>query len=115
MPGPLRGAVLGAAVYEGLASDLEDAERRAAAGEFEFGPCHGRDAVGPMAGVVSPSMPMCIIENAPHGNRAVCTFNEGLGRVLRYGANGPDVLDRLAWIRDVLARVFAGALARLGE
>jgi hypothetical protein len=115
MSGPLRGAVLGAAVYEGLASDLADAERRAAAGEFEFGPCHERGAVGPMAGVVSPSMPMCVIENATHGNRAFCTFNEGLGKVLRYGANGPDVLDRLAWIRDVLARVFARALARLGE
>jgi hypothetical protein len=115
MSGPLRGAVLGAAVYEGLATDLEDAERRAAAGEFEFGPCHERGAVGPMAGVVSPSMPMCIIENATHGNRAFCTFNEGLGKVLRYGANGPDVLERLAWIRDVLARVFARALHDLGE
>jgi hypothetical protein len=115
MSGPLRGAVIGAAVYEGLAESLEDAERRAAAGEFEFGPCHERGAVGPMAGVVSASMPMCVIENATHGNRAFCTFNEGLGRVLRYGANGDDVLDRLRWIRDVLARVFARALEQLDE
>jgi hypothetical protein len=110
MSGPLRGAVIGAAVYEGLATDREDAERRAAAGELEFGPCHERGAVGPMAGVVSPSMPMCVIENATHGNRAFCTFNEGLGKVLRYGANDDTVLERLAWIRDVLARVFAKAL-----
>jgi hypothetical protein len=68
-----------------------------------------------MAGVVSASMPMCVIENATHGNRAFCTFNEGLGKVLRYGANDATVLERLAWIRDVLARVFAGALNRLGE
>jgi hypothetical protein len=115
MSGPLRGAVVGAAVHEGLAADREDAARRAAAGEFEFGPCHERGAVGPMAGVVSASMPMCVVENAAHGNRAFCTFNEGLGRVLRYGANDDEVLARLAWIRDVLARVFAGALARLGE
>jgi Protein of unknown function (DUF1116) len=115
MSGPLRGAVIGAAVYEGLASDREDAARRAAAGEFEFGPCHERGAVGPMAGVVSPSMPMCVIENTTHGNRAFCTFNEGLGKVLRYGANDDGVLARLAWIRDVLARVFARALERLGE
>jgi hypothetical protein len=115
MSGPLRGAVIGAAVYEGLAENLEDAERRAAAGEFEFGPCHERGAVGPMAGVVSASMPMCVIENATHGNRAFCTFNEGLGKVLRYGANDEEVLDRLRWIRDVLARVFARALERLGE
>ena len=64
-----------------------------------------------MAGVVSASMPMCVVENGAHGNRAFCTFNEGLGKVLRYGANDASVLDRLAWIRDVLARVFAGALA----
>jgi hypothetical protein len=110
MSGPLRGAVLGAAVYEGLAGDLAEAERMAAGGAFEFGPCHERGAVGPMAGVVSASMPMCIVENAAHGNRAFCTFNEGLGKVLRYGANDASVLERLAWIRDVLARVFAGAL-----
>ena len=115
MSGPLRGAVLGAAVYEGLAPDLAEAERLAAAGAFDFGPCHERGAVGPMAGVVSASMPMCIVENAAHGNRAFCTFNEGLGKVLRYGANDAEVLDRLAWIRDVLARVFARALERLGE
>jgi len=113
MSGPLRGAVIGAAVYEGLATDRDDAGRRAAAGEFEFGPCHERGAVGPMAGVVSPSMPMCVIENTTHGNRAFCTFNEGLGKVLRYGANDDTVLERLAWIRDVLARVFAKALDRL--
>jgi hypothetical protein len=110
MSGPLRGAIVGAALYEGLASDRDDAARRAAAGEYEFGPCHERGAVGPMAGVVSASMPMVVVENATHGNRAFCTFNEGLGKVLRYGANDAEVLDRLAWMRDVLARVFARAL-----
>ena len=115
MSGPLRGAVIGAAVHEGLAGDLEEAERLAASGAFEFGPCHERGAVGPMAGVVSASMPMCVVENGAHGNRAFCTFNEGLGKVLRYGANDREVLERLAWIRDVLARVFARALQRLGE
>jgi len=68
-----------------------------------------------MAGVVSASMPMYVVENATHGNRAFCTFNEGLGKVLRYGANDDEVLERLAWMRDVLARVFARALDRLGE
>jgi hypothetical protein len=115
MSGPLRGAVVGAAVYEGLAEDREDAARQAATGSFEFGPCHERGAVGPMAGVVSASMPMVVIENSAHANRAFCTFNEGLGKVLRYGANDDQVLERLAWIRDVLARVFLRALRRLGE
>jgi Protein of unknown function (DUF1116) len=111
MSGPLRGAIAGAAVYEGLAGDAADAGRRAAGGDFELAPCHERGAVGPMAGVVSASMPMVIVENATHGNRAFCTFNEGLGKVLRYGANDAEVLTRLAWMRDVLARVFARALS----
>jgi hypothetical protein len=115
MSGPLRGAIAGAAVHEGLAVDIVEAGRRAAAGEFEFVPCHERGAVGPMAGVVGASMPMLIVENAetPH-NRAYCTFNEGLGRVLRYGANDAEVLKRLEWMRVVLAPVFAAALAALG-
>ena len=66
-----------------------------------------------MAGVVSASMPMWVVENATHGNRAFCTLNEGLGRVLRYGANDDEVLTRLRWIRDVLAPVTADALRRL--
>jgi hypothetical protein len=115
MSGPLRGAVIGAAVYEGLAETREEAERMAARGDLEFGPCHERGAVGPMAGVVSASMPMLVVENPAHGNRAFCTFNEGLGKVLRYGANDDEVLERLAWIRDVLAPVFARALDCLGE
>jgi hypothetical protein len=114
MSGPLRGAIAGAAVHEGLAADIVEAGRRAAAGEFEFVPCHERGAVGPMAGVVGASMPMLIVENSesPH-NRAYCTFNEGLGRVLRYGANDAEVLTRLEWMRVVLAPVFAAALAAL--
>jgi Protein of unknown function (DUF1116) len=115
MSGPLRGAIVGAALHEGLAADREDAARKAASGAFEFGPCHERGAVGPMAGVVSASMPMVVVENATHGNRAFCTFNEGLGKVLRYGANDDEVLARLSWIRDTLARVFRRALEARDE
>jgi hypothetical protein len=113
MAGPLRGAIAGAAVYEGLADSPEDAARRAHDGEFTFEPCHQRSAVGPMAGVVSPSMPVWIVENETRGNRAYCTFNEGLGRVLRYGAFDAEVIDRLRWIERVLAPVMAAALVKL--
>ncbi len=105
MSGPLRGAVIGAAVYEGLASDREDAERRAAAGEFEFGPCHERGAVGPMAGVVSPSMPMCVIENSDARQPGVLHVQrrarEGAAvrRQQRRGARAPRVDPRRARAR----------------
>jgi hypothetical protein len=115
MSGPLRGGIVGAALYEGLASDPEDAARKAAGGAFDFVPCHERAAVGPMAGVVSYSMPMWIVENTARGNRAFCTLNEGLGKVLRYGAYDGEVIARLGWMRAVLARVLENALARSTE
>lgn len=115
MSGPLRGAIVGAVLLEGLADDPDAAMKKAAAGEFRFVPCHERDTVGPMAGVVSPSMPVWIVDNEPGGNRAYCTLNEGLGKVLRYGAYDSTVIDRLRWMSAVLAPVLTSALEVLGE
>ena len=114
MCGPMRGAVIGGLLYEGLATSREEAERLAGSGAIEFAPCHHHDAVGPMAGVMTARMPVWILENATFGNRAFCTFNEGLGKVLRYGAFSPDVLERLRWIEGDLAPVMTQALAAHG-
>jgi len=103
MSGPLRGAILGALIFEGKAADYASAEKLAFSGSIEFSPCHEHHAVGPMAGVVSPSMPVFIIENKTYKNLAFCTMNEGLGKVLRYGAYNDEVINRLNWMRDVLA------------
>lgn len=115
MSAPMRGAVLGAALFEGIADDPDEVARRAGSGEFEFSPGHERGGLGPMAGVVSPSMPVWIVENATHGNRTYCTFSEGLGEMLRFGAYGPWVVERLHWMASVLYPVMAEALARLDE
>lgn len=87
--GPMRGALIGAMLFEGWAADEQDAERRLAAGEIGLEPCHGHRTVGPMAGVVSPSMWMFEVDDAEHGGTAYCSLNEGLGKVLRYGAYSP--------------------------
>ena len=47
MCGPMRGAIMGIAVFEGWASDLKDAAAKAEAGAFRFEPNHHYDAVGP--------------------------------------------------------------------
>lgn len=114
MSGPLRGAVLGALLYEGLAPDLEAAEALAASGQIAFSPCHEHDAVGPMAGVTTSNMPVFIVCNEAGGNRAFCTINEGLGKVLRYGAYGPEVLSRLHWLRSVCYPVLRAAIEQAG-
>ncbi|WP_431236743.1 DUF1116 domain-containing protein [Mycolicibacterium aichiense] len=98
MCGPQRGAIAGAILYEGWADDLDAAEKLAGSGEVALEPCHEHGAVGPMAGIISPSMPVWVVENTAAGNRAYSNLNEGLGKVLRFGANSPDVLDRLRWL-----------------
>jgi hypothetical protein len=113
MTGPMRGAVIGAALFEGLADDAEDAVRQAEAGAFEFAPGHERCALGPMAGVISASMPVWTVENDAHGNRAYCTLSEGLGGPFRFGAFDPSVIERLHWLRAVLAPIAGSALERL--
>jgi len=110
MCGPQRGAVMGALVYEHLAQDEQEAAGLAGSGEIEFAPCHHYHAVGPMAGIVSPSMPVFIVRNETFGNLAYATQNEGLGRVLRYGAYGPDVHERLRWMEEVLYPTLEAAI-----
>jgi hypothetical protein len=115
MCGPMRGAIVGAILYEGWASDAARAQRMAESGEIAFEPCHHHAAVGPMAGIVSPSMPVWMVTNANGGNRAFATLNEGLGKVLRFGANGPEVIARLKWMAGTLAPTLRAGLAKLGE
>ena len=115
MSGPLKGAVIGGLIYEGLASNEAEARTLAASGEIKFEPCHHHNTVGPMAGVVTSSMPVWIIENKAFGNLAYCTLNEGLGKVLRYGAFSEEVIERLNWIEKTLAPVLTAALKLRGD
>ncbi|MFC6086236.1 YlbE family protein [Sphaerisporangium aureirubrum] len=112
--GPMRGALIGAALFEGLAADAEEAERLLVAGGVNLDSCHHHRTVGPMAGVVSPSMWMLEVADEEHGGTAYCSLNEGLGKVLRYGAYGPEVVERLRWMGEVLGPVLAAALALSG-
>ena len=114
MCGPMRGAIIGAALFEGWASKLDEAERLAASGQINFDSCHHHGAVGPMAGVVSPSMPVAVVDNTAAGNRAFATLNEGLGKVLRFGAYDESVLNRLRWFRDGLGPSLSRTLAATG-
>jgi hypothetical protein len=114
MCGPMRGAVQGAVVYEGWADSVAAASALVDAGTIELSPCHHHAAVGPMAGIISPSMPVFVVENRVAGNRAYSNMNEGLGKVLRFGAHGPEVIERLRFMRDTLAPALRAALARTG-
>jgi hypothetical protein len=110
MCGPLKGAICGAIVFEAWAPDLASAEKLAATGGIRFAPNHHYGAVGPMTGITTKSMPLLVVENRASGNRAYCTLNEGLGKVMRFGGNDAEVLARLAWLRDGLGPLLGKAL-----
>jgi Protein of unknown function (DUF1116) len=114
MCGPVQGAVIGALLFEGWAPNAEVARRLLDDGAITFAPCHEHGAVGPMAGIVSPSMPVVVVENTNGGNRAFATLNEGLGRALRFGAYDAPVLERLRWMATTLGPTLARALAQAG-
>ena len=112
MSGPLRGAMIGAMIFEGLASGETEATAMVERGEVEFDACHHHGAVGPMAGVISASMKVYVVENAEQGNTSFSNLNEGYGKVLRYGAYSEEVLKKLRWMNDVLGSALADALAQ---
>ncbi|HEX6303299.1 MAG TPA: DUF1116 domain-containing protein [Anaerolineales bacterium] len=113
--GPLRGALIGALLFEGLAEDEDQAVGMIQAGEVDLEPCHHHNAVGPMAGVISASMQVYVIENITQGNRAYSNLNEGYGKVLRYGAFSQEVLEKLRWMNTEMSALLIEALDGLRE
>ncbi len=107
---PMKGAVVGAIRYERWAGSESEAGAMVDRGEVKLMPNHDFAAVGPMTGITSPSMPVLVVENTTQGNRAYCTINEGVGKVMRFGANDDEVIDRLRWIADVLAPALGQAI-----
>src|SRR5512136_2708792 len=114
MSGPMKGAVIGALIFEGKAKDDVEARALVQGGKVDFEPCHHHQAVGPMAGIICPSMSVYILENKTHGNKSFSNLNEGYGKVLRYGAYSAEVLERLRWMENVMAPVLGKAIEMSG-
>lgn len=115
MTDPMQGSCVGAVLFEEWAATEEDARTLLASGEVKFIPCHSVNAVGPMGGITSGNMPVLVVENRTDGNIAYCQMNEGIGAVLRFGAYGEDVVNRLRWMRDVLGPVLSKVLKTMEE
>lgn len=106
----MKNAICGAIVYEGWADNIKDAFLLADSGEIRFGSNNEHSAVGPMAGIISPSMPVFIFKNETFGNQAFVTINEGLGKTLRFGANDDDVIKKLKWLEETFAPILKEAI-----
>eukprot|EP00941_MAST-03F_sp_MAST-3F-sp1_P002359 g2359.t1 len=102
---PMQGAMIGAVLFEGYADSQEEADELLRSGEILTSPCHEHNAVGPMAGVLSESFPVFVVQGLTQENeivQAYSSLNEGLGQVLRFGAYDSEVIDRLCWMRESL-------------
>jgi hypothetical protein len=114
MSGPMKGAMIGALIFEGKAKNAEEAEKLLASGKIEFAPCNDHMSSGPMAGVISPSQLVYVVENQTHGIKCFSNMNEGRGKVLRMGAYSQDVLDKLKWMETVAGPTIKKALEAMG-
>jgi hypothetical protein len=113
MSGPMKGAVMGASMYEGWAHGEAEAEKLAKSGQITFVPNHHHNAAGPMAGIVSPNMPVYVVHDRKYGNETYSNLNEGIGKVLRYGAYSSEVIQRLTWMRDTLATTLEATIKEI--
>jgi hypothetical protein len=114
MAAAMRAAVCGALVFEGMCQSIEEAGQLAASGAIAFAPAHDHDAAGAMAGIITASMPVFVVAERKSGLKAYVTVNEGLGKALRFGANGPEVIERLRWMRDEFYPLLRDALSKTG-
>ena len=114
MSGPTRGAMIGALIFEGKAKNPEAAEKLLKSGKIEFSPCHEHMCAGPMAGVISPSMLVYVVENQTHNIKCFSNLNEGRGKVLRMGAYSPEVIEKLRWMESTLGPTIKAALEAIG-
>ena len=113
--GPMKGAIIGAIIYEGWAETEKKAVRLVEEGEVRLDCDHHFNAAGPMAGLISPSMPVYELEDKKFGNKTYSNMNEGIGKVLRYGAYSKEVLDRLRWMSDTVAPVLRATVKQLAK
>ena len=111
---PMRAAVLCAIRYEGWARNDDAAQVLIETGRVSLEPCHHWRAVGPMTGIITRSMPVLVVVDRTHGARAHVTINEGLGKVLRFGANDESVIARLRWLASEAGPLIGAALRAAG-
>jgi len=112
--GGQRSAIIGGALFEGLAADAEEVDTKIHAGHIRLRPCHDHDCVGSITGVTTASMAVFVVENQQHGNRAFCTLFEGeMHERLTYGSYNEAVHKNILFLRDVVGRVISEAV-RIG-
>lgn len=109
--GAQRGAVMAMAIFEGWADNPQSAGVLLAKEEIRLEPNHHHGAVGPMAGTITKSMPVYVVENRAAGNRSYCRLVEDRQQFGDYSA---DAIDGLRMWRDVWGPSLAQGIRHVG-
>jgi hypothetical protein len=111
MSGAQRGAVIAALLYEGWAKDPAMASQLAEDGRLNLVPNHDLGGVGPMAGVLSPSMHVFVVRDRVSGRRAYSSVEyDSL-----FGCWDERAIDELRRWNDCFYPALRRALRPLGE
>jgi hypothetical protein len=109
--GGQRAAVIGGALFEGLAATPEEADAKLHDGSIRLGACHDHGCVGSLAGIYTARMPVFVVEERTYGGVAYCNSFEGPSRKrLNYGVYDDDVRATLLFLEDVVTPVLTQAL-----
>lgn len=114
MCGPMRGAIIGASMFEGWAKTPEEAVAIAEKGKLKFDSCHHHRAIGPMSGIITQSMQVNVVRNARFGLDTYSTFYMGPGKVLRHGAYDESVMKKLRWMNQEMGPLLKQAVIAAG-
>lgn len=109
MCGPMQGAVVANIIFEGWASNWEGAVKLIQENEVELSPNHDHEAVGPMAGVISPSLPVVVVKNEKHGN---VNYGRIVEHKVQFGEYDKQAIQSLEFWKNVLAPALARALSK---
>jgi len=114
MCNPMKRAVKGALILEGLAKDDKSAEKLMKAKKITLSANHTHGSVGPMTGIISASMPVLVTKDLTYGNTSYSTFNEGGGKVLWFGSVEKETITRLRYMRDEFAPIMKRVIKKMG-
>jgi Protein of unknown function (DUF1116) len=109
MCGPLRGAIVGTMIFEGLATTWNDAVKMIRQGGIEFSSNHDHDAVGPMAGVISPSLPILVVKDSSNGKTCFARFVENR---VQFGLFDRESVDVLRFWSEKLSKLLGKAIRK---
>jgi len=104
-------ALAGSAVMEGWVKTFDDAIAAIIGGDIALLPNHSIGIVSPMSGVVRPSQPLFVVQDAGGSGRVTyATLAEKGRRTLRFGCYDSDSVAGLARLENEIAPAVARAL-----